>query len=88
MNGFLDSLNYGQWILHALVLLPVAGIPLVLLAPERLARHVALGVPLLTFVVSAGLWWQSFMACPAPSIHGCSGSDCPRPSPQRRSMRS
>ena len=58
MNGFLDSLNYGQWILHALVLLPVAGIPLVLLAPERLARHVALGVTLLTFVVSAGLWWH------------------------------
>ena len=25
MNGFLESLNYGQWILHALVLLPALG---------------------------------------------------------------
>ncbi len=58
MNGFLESINYGQWILHALVLLPVAGIPLVLLAPERAAKHAAVVVTLLTFVVSAGLWWH------------------------------
>ena len=58
MTTFLDSVGYGQWILHALVLVPLLGIPLVLLSPERAARHVALAVSLLEFLLSAGLWWH------------------------------
>ena len=58
MTAFLDSIGYAQWVLHALVLIPLAGIPLILLAPERAARHVALVVTTLELVVSAGLWWH------------------------------
>lgn len=58
MTAFLDSIGYGGWVLHALVLLPLIGIPLVLLAPERKAKHIALVVALLEFIVSAGLWWH------------------------------
>jgi NADH-quinone oxidoreductase subunit M len=58
MTAFLDSIGYGQWVLHALVLLPLAGIPLVLLAGERAGKHVALAVTSLELLVSAGLWWH------------------------------
>jgi NADH-quinone oxidoreductase subunit M len=57
MTAFLDSIGYAQWVLHALVLIPLAGIPLILLAPERAARHIGLVVTTLEFLVSAGLWW-------------------------------
>ncbi len=58
MTAFLDSIGYGSWVLHVLVLLPLVGVPLVLLAPVRAAKHVALGVALAEFIVSAGLWWH------------------------------
>jgi NADH-quinone oxidoreductase subunit M len=57
MTEFLASIGYGNWILHALVLLPLAGIVPVLLAPARRARQVALAVTLLEFILSLGLWW-------------------------------
>ncbi len=58
MTAFLDSIGYGQWILHLLVVLPLAAIPLILLAPERAAKHVALAATTLEFLLSAGLWWH------------------------------
>src|SRR5687767_10161723 len=58
MTPFLESIGYGQWVLHALVLLPLIGIPLIVLAPERIAKHVALAVTMLEFLLSAGLWWH------------------------------
>lgn len=57
MSEFLLSISYGDWILHALLLLPVAGAIPVFLAPARSAKHIALGVSILEFVISAGLWW-------------------------------
>ena len=58
MNDFLNSVGYGQWILHALVLIPLAGALLLLAVPERSVKHVALGVTLVEAVLSAGLWWH------------------------------
>jgi NADH-quinone oxidoreductase subunit M len=57
MTAFLQSVGYPQWILHALLLLPLLGVVPVLLGDERSAKRTALAVTLLEFVLSAGLWW-------------------------------
>ncbi|MGE0353573.1 MAG: NuoM family protein [Gemmatimonadales bacterium] len=57
MTDFLTSLGYDRWIVPTLILLPLAGMVPILLAPARLARRIALGVTLLEFLLSAGLWW-------------------------------
>ena len=57
MSAFLQSVSYGQWILHLLVFLPLVGVPVVLLAPARAARHVALALTVAVAVASLGLWW-------------------------------
>jgi NADH-quinone oxidoreductase subunit M len=51
------TLGYGQWVLNALLVLPLAGALVVLAAPPASARHLALAVTLLEFLVSLGLWW-------------------------------
>src|SRR5215208_2695758 len=58
MTAFLHSIGYGQWILHALVLLPLAGVVPVLLGDQRSAKRMALAVTLLEFLLSIGLWWS------------------------------
>ena len=58
MTQFLDSIGYGQWILHALVLLPLAGVIPVLLGDERSAKRTALAVTVLELIISLGLWWD------------------------------
>jgi NADH-quinone oxidoreductase subunit M len=58
MNDFLNSVGYGQWILHALVVIPLAGVLLLLVTPERAAKHVALAVSLVEAILSLGLWWH------------------------------
>jgi NADH-quinone oxidoreductase subunit M len=57
MTAFLQSIGYGQWILHALIVLPLLGVVPVLLGGERSARWTALVVTTLEFVLSIGLWW-------------------------------
>jgi NADH-quinone oxidoreductase subunit M len=57
MTAFLQSIGYGQWILHALILLPLVGVVPVLLGDERTAKRTALAVTTLEFVLSVGLWW-------------------------------
>jgi NADH-quinone oxidoreductase subunit M len=57
MTDFLASIYYGQWILHLLVLLPMAGAVPILLGDERSAKRMALVVTSLVFLLSAGLWW-------------------------------
>jgi NADH-quinone oxidoreductase subunit M len=57
MSQFLESIGYGHWILHALILLPLAGVVPVLLGEERTAKRMALAVTLLELVLSLGLWW-------------------------------
>jgi NADH-quinone oxidoreductase subunit M len=57
MTDFLASIGYERWILHALILLPLAGVVPVLLGDERSAKKMALAITLLEFVLSVGLWW-------------------------------
>jgi NADH-quinone oxidoreductase subunit M len=58
MSEFLDSIGYSEWILHALVLLPLAGVIPVLLGDERSAKRTALAVTVLELILSLGLWWD------------------------------
>jgi NADH-quinone oxidoreductase subunit M len=57
MSELLASISFSRWILHALVLLPLAGVVPILLGDERGAKRMALIVTLLEFVLSVGLWW-------------------------------
>jgi len=69
MAAFLDSIGYNDWVLPALLIIPLVGALLVLLAPVRTAtegtavespaaRQIALWLFLLEFIVSLGLWWS------------------------------
>ncbi len=58
MTQFLDSIGYGQWILHVLILLPLLGVVPVLLGPESSAKWTALLVTTLELLLSLGLWWE------------------------------
>ena len=67
MEALLRSIGYDNWVLPALLLIPVIGAVLLLVMPRgsddgnvesnRPARMVAFGVLLLEFIVSIGLWW-------------------------------
>lgn len=57
MNGLLESIGYGEWVLHVLIFLPLVGMFAVLAASESRAKHVAFAVALLEFLVSAPLWF-------------------------------
>src|SRR5690349_11428840 len=57
MSHVLQSIGYDHWILHVLVLLPLAGVVPVLLGDVRSAKRMALAVTLLEMVLSLGLWW-------------------------------
>ncbi len=57
MTALLDAMGYTDWILHALVWLPLLGMALVLAVPEARAKLVAFGYALGLFVLSLGLWW-------------------------------
>jgi NADH-quinone oxidoreductase subunit M len=57
MTAFLQSIGYGQWILHALIVLPLLGVVPVLLGDERSAKWTALAVTTLELILSVGLWW-------------------------------
>jgi NADH-quinone oxidoreductase subunit M len=58
MTHFLASIGYGSWILHVLIVLPLIGIVPVLLGDERSAKHTALVLTTLEFILSVGLWWS------------------------------
>ncbi|MFL5403052.1 MAG: NuoM family protein [Gemmatimonadales bacterium] len=57
MTELLAAISYSRWILHALILLPLAGVVPVLLGDERSAKRMALAVTILEFLLSIGLWW-------------------------------
>src|SRR3954471_24300196 len=57
MIQLLQSIGYNRCILHALVLLPLAGVVPVLLGDERGAKRMALIVTTLELLLSVGLWW-------------------------------
>jgi NADH-quinone oxidoreductase subunit M len=55
--GILEAIGYGDWALHAILWLPLLGMALVMLGPEARAKHVALAVALVQFIVSVPLWF-------------------------------
>ncbi len=57
MTELLHSIGYGRWILDALLLLPLIGVLPMVFLPAARARHVALVVTVVEFVLSLGLWW-------------------------------
>jgi NADH-quinone oxidoreductase subunit M len=57
MTDFLIRIGYHGWVIPTLLLLPIAGMLPVLLAPARLAKRLALVVTAHEFVISLGLWW-------------------------------
>jgi NADH-quinone oxidoreductase subunit M len=57
VTAFLASIGYEHWILHVLLLLPLAALPVVLLCPARAARWIALGVSLLELLLGIWIWW-------------------------------
>jgi NADH-quinone oxidoreductase subunit M len=50
-------MEYGAWILDALLLIPLVGGLAVLLRPEAQAKHLALVVAVAEFFLSIPLWW-------------------------------
>src|SRR5437870_13242181 len=48
---------YRQWVLTALLFWPVLAAVVVLLAPVRWAKHLALAASLVEFAISVPLWW-------------------------------
>ena len=70
MSSFLDSIGYNEWVLPALLLIPLVGAVIVLLLPVRpagdsataiespAARQLGFWIFVLEFVVSLGLWWS------------------------------
>ena len=48
---------YRQWVLTALLAWPVLAALVVMLAPARWAKHLALAASLVEFAISAPLWW-------------------------------
>ena len=57
MSDLLTSISYHRWILHVLILLPIAGVVPILLGDERSAKRTALVVTTIELVLSLGLWW-------------------------------
>ncbi len=70
MRELLNSLHYAQWILPVLLVLPMAGAGIIWIAAKpapheddreyaesQVSRDIAIGVLLLEFVLSMGLWW-------------------------------
>ena len=65
MAAVLSALGYGDWILHALLWLPLVGMGLVLWGPEERAKRLAFAWSGALFVLSVGLWWAF-----APGVAG------------------
>src|SRR5918992_1281814 len=57
MSDLLAAIHFDRWILHALILLPLAGAVPILLGYDRNAKWMALVVTSLEFLLSVGLWW-------------------------------
>ena len=53
----LESLGYSGWVLHFLIFFPLIGMLAVLLVGARLAKHLALAITAVEFLVSVPLWF-------------------------------
>ena len=55
--GILEAIGYDGWILHFLLWFPLLGVGLVAASPTERAKHVALAVAVVQFLVSIPLWF-------------------------------
>src|SRR5688500_4004419 len=70
MTSFLESISYNDWVLVALLLIPLLGAALIFIVGRRSAasegmgledpgaRQIAFYTFLIEFIVSLGLWWS------------------------------
>ncbi|NJD10901.1 MAG: hypothetical protein FIB01_10880, partial [Gemmatimonadetes bacterium] len=65
----LESLGYSRWVLHFLIFFPLIGMFGVLLVKESAAKHLALVVSVIEFLVSVPLWFD-FNAASAAMQYG------------------
>jgi NADH-quinone oxidoreductase subunit M len=56
MTAFFETIGYDQWILHALIWLPLVGMLAVLASAEERASKIAFGSTSALFLLSLGLW--------------------------------
>ncbi len=57
MNEFLNSIGYGNWVIDALLIVPLIAGGVLLLVPEKDAKKFALVAALIEFLISLPLWW-------------------------------
>ena len=57
MTGFLSAIGYADWVLHAIMVIPILGAAAVMLQPAAKAKWIALWFSVAELVVSLGLWW-------------------------------
>jgi len=57
MQSLLTAIGYQHWVIHVLLVLPLLGMPLILVFPARFAKWIALTVAMLELLVGIGLWW-------------------------------
>jgi NADH-quinone oxidoreductase subunit M len=57
MTALLEAIGFESWILHALLWLPLVGIPLLFSVRDEVAGKLALAWTFGLFVLSLGLWW-------------------------------
>ena len=70
MTAFLDGIHYARWAISLLLAIPLVGALLIWPAAKEAAKRIALGVALVEFVVSLGLWWAYDPAGPAMQVGG------------------
>src|SRR5688572_20170617 len=58
MRALLASIGYNDWILHALLIIPVVGALGAMLMAGSAAKRFAFLVALIELVLSVGLWWS------------------------------
>ncbi|MGH7577238.1 MAG: complex I subunit 4 family protein [Longimicrobiales bacterium] len=68
MTAFLDTIGYAGWALSVMLIIPVAGMVLILLAPETAAKRIALGVAMLEMIVSLPLWFAFSIVSALPQF--------------------
>ena len=61
-------MGYDRWVLDGLMVLPLLGALLILLAPESRAKVLALWVAVLEFLLSVGLWWAFVPGVPGQQL--------------------
>lgn len=58
LANMLTGIRYQDWVLHALLIIPIVGAVAVALSPAATAKRLALVITIVEFLVSAPLWFM------------------------------